>query len=156
MPFQPVVLWTDALLYLLVGLGLLLAWQVRRREHLRAPWRAVARRPLAMAAAVVLGAYALVGLADSLHFRPALPQQGGGPVRYAPEVLSLLDLALGPLRTHAEKTYSAPFATHLYVKETVQAPDGSLRRAYPRLRWGGAHLEDPRRRWADVARRGAL
>ena len=156
MPFQPVLLWTDALLFLLVGLAVLFAWQARRREHLRAPWREVARRPLAMASAVVLGAYALIGLADSVHFRPALEQPGPqGERRYAPEVWSLLDLALAPLRLQAEKTYSAPFAVRLYVKETVQAPDGTLQRVRPRLRWGGAHLEDPGRRWADVAARAA-
>jgi peptide/nickel transport system permease protein len=58
-------------------------------------------------------------------------------------VLSLLDLWLTPLRERQEKTYSAPFATHLYAKETVELPDGRVVREYPRLRYGGRHLDDP-------------
>ena len=49
---------------------------VARHEHLRAPWRQVLRRPLAMGALVVLLAYISVGLLDSVHFRERL---SGGP-----------------------------------------------------------------------------
>ena len=66
-----------------------------------------------MITSVVLACYALVGLADALHFRLRLE----GPKAYSPEVLSLLDLALAPLRDKREKTYSAPLATRLYAKE---------------------------------------
>jgi peptide/nickel transport system permease protein len=58
-------------------------------------------------------------------------------------VLSLLDLWLTPLRERQEKTYSAPFAAHLYAKESIQLPDGRTIRDYPRLEYGGAHLTDP-------------
>jgi len=68
----PVLLATDALFFLLFLLGLGFALVARRREHLRAPWRRVARSRAAVAAAVVLAAYAVVGLLDSLHFHPAL------------------------------------------------------------------------------------
>ena len=46
-----------------------------------------------------------------------------------------------PLRTQREKTYSAPFATHLFSKENIEQPDGSMLRDYPRLVYGGAHLK---------------
>ena len=42
----------------------------------------------------------------------------------------------------SEKTYSAPLATRLYAKEQIETPDGKQVRDYPRLRHGGAHLED--------------
>jgi len=69
-------------------------------------------------------------------------------------VLSLFDVLVGALRTQKEKTYSAPLATHLYVREAVEGPDGNTKRVHPRLRYGGAHLADPERDWlSDVAAR---
>ncbi len=161
MPFTPVVLTTDALLFLLLAAAGGYAWYARRREHLRAPWRQVARSRLGMMAAVVLCAYLLVGIADSFHLRLRIAQPDAqAAVRYSPEVLSLLDLATGHLRDAVEKTYSAPFAATLYVRETVTTPDGTVARVYPRLRHAATHLDDPeRQRLGDVlatAATGAL
>jgi peptide/nickel transport system permease protein len=91
---------------------------------------------------------------DSVHLRLALEDSPSQvtPVHYSPEVLSLLDIALSHLREHTETTYSAPFATHLYVKELVELPNGEQARTYPRLEYGGAHLADPVERWYDVGR----
>ena len=147
MDVKPVLLWTDALLFVLVGVTIVAALYARRREHLRAPWRSVRRRRLGMAALVVLGAYAAIGLADSIHFRLPLPGADhsvpAGGVEYSTEVVSLLDALVLPLKTRVEKTYSAPFAAHLYAKETIEFPDGAQTRDFPRLRHGGAHLADP-------------
>ena len=152
--FRPVLLWTDALLFLLIAGLAAFAWHVRRTPHLREPWGRVARSRTGMCAAVVLAAYALVGVADSLHFRLPASQGPDGRVHWSAEVLSVLDLALARLRAGAEKTYSAPLAVRLHVRETVERPDGTRVRERPRLRYGGAHLADPdRERWPDVARR---
>jgi peptide/nickel transport system permease protein len=69
-----------------------------------------------------------------------------GEVRYAPEVLSLLDLALSGLRERQEKTYSAPFATHLHAKEAHRSArwDGDPRLSHV-CNMAGAHLADPER-----------
>lgn len=164
MPILPVVLWTDALVYLLVAAVAGFAWYVRRHEHLRAPWWRVAQAPAAMSALVVLAVFILVGLFDSLHFRLALPAAPGTQidraasrdVAYAVEVKSALDLLLAPIANRPERTYSAPLATHAYAKETVEVPaeggkPGRQVRDYPRLLYGGAHLQDPQRDWqADV------
>ncbi|HEY0663881.1 MAG TPA: ABC transporter permease, partial [Thiobacillaceae bacterium] len=72
MSVQPVVLWTDALIFALLAAVLALAWAIRRQEHLRAPWAAVARRPMAMGAALVLSLFVVIGLLDSLHYRARL------------------------------------------------------------------------------------
>jgi len=163
-PILPVVLWTDALVYLLVAAVAGFAWYVRRHEHLRAPWWRVAQTPAAMSALVVLAVFILVGLFDSLHFRLALPAAPGTQVdraasrdvAYAVEVKSALDLLLAPIANRPERTYSAPLATHAYAKETVEVPaeggkPGRQVRDYPRLLYGGAHLQDPQRDWqADV------
>ena len=156
MPFQPVFLWTDLLIYLLLVVIGLYGWRAARTEHLAAPWRKLARRPGAMSAAVVLAAFVVVGLMDSVPFRLPLPDQKAGEARqFAPEVVSLLDRVVLPLRQHKEKTYSAPFATQLYAMESVEEPDGRVVRVFPRLKYGGAHLgADVGRRGADILQRG--
>lgn len=153
---MPVVLATDLLVWLLVFAAAGYALYCRRRPHLAGPWGRVFRSPAAVASATVLAAYVGVGLLDSVHFRPALPVQGTSAPAYSSEVLSVLDLALAPLRGRGEKTYSAPLATRSFAKEQLETPDGRQARDFPRLRFGGAHLasEDE---WAeDVTRRALL
>jgi peptide/nickel transport system permease protein len=156
MPFQLEFLWTDILIYLLLVSVLVFAFYTTRHEHLRVPWRQVARRPMAMASLVVLSVYVAVGLLDSVHYRPLLESQKQGERVYSNEVLSLLDKMTTPLRTRLEKTYSAPFAMQAYTKETMEYPDGRHAREYPRLLYGGAHLQDPGARAADITRRVSM
>lgn len=157
MSFRPVLLPTDLLLWLLVAAAVGYGLYCARRPHLALPWARVFRAPAAVVACVLLGCYLLVGLADSLHFRPRLAPAGAGvQTAYAPEVLSVLDLALGRLRASTERSYSAPLAMHAFSRELVEQPDGTQRRAYPRLRYGGAHLADDSQRAADVTRRVAV
>ena len=153
MPFEFEFLWTDQLIFLLVGSLLAFAVYTLRHEHLRVPWRQVARRPMAMASMVILLAYVAVGLMDSVHYRPLLEGQNQGRQIYSNEVLSLLDMAAKPLRSRSERTYSAPFATQAYAKETLEYPDGRHAREYPRLLHGGAHLREPGERAGDIAAR---
>ncbi|MDC4224663.1 MAG: hypothetical protein MPW15_10655 [Candidatus Manganitrophus sp.] len=63
-------------------------------------------------------------------------------------MLSLLDVLADRLRKNTERTYSAPLATHAYAKETVEMPDGTQARLFPRLPYGGAHLADPEKEWS--------
>ncbi|MDP2397761.1 MAG: ABC transporter permease [Burkholderiales bacterium] len=153
MPFRVELLWSDLLVWLLVAGVIGLVLYTRKRPHLSAPWVRVGASASGMAAATVLFFFVLTGLLDSVHYRSALPVQGGKPA-WSTELHSLLDRALEPLRASREKTYSAPLATHLFAKETVVLPDGREDRLFPRLRHGGAHLADPQAdRWADVAAR---
>jgi len=153
MPFKPLLLWTDVLVFLLVAAVVAIVWHVRRHEHLAAPWRKVARSASGMVAATVLAGFVILGLLDSLHYRPAVGARDGRPV-YSGEVLSVFDAMATPLRTRREKTYSAPLATHLFAKETVELPDGRQAREFPRLKHGGAHLKDPDADYlSDVMRR---
>jgi peptide/nickel transport system permease protein len=169
---MPVILLTDALIFLLIAVAIGFGVYAARHEHLRGPWRSVGRSPVGIAALVVIAFYVAIGLLDSLHFHPRLdaptpaeplqqeaaPENGApdpGP-RYSTQVLSVLDLWLTPLRERDEKTFSAPFATHLFVKEAIEQPDGSTVRDYPRLTHGGAHLKDPANRTADIVLRTLL
>ncbi|HXM84001.1 MAG TPA: ABC transporter permease [Burkholderiales bacterium] len=153
MPFLPVPLATDILLWFLVSAAAGYGWYCAGRPHLTAPWARVFRSKAAVASCVVLAGYLAVGLADSLHFRLRLERLDAASAEaYSPEVLSVLDLALKYLRERREKTYSAPFATRLYIKEQIELPNGKQTREFPRLRYGGAHLEDETRKLADIGR----
>lgn len=156
MPFDPVILWTDALVYLLVAVVIAIGWHIQRHTHLLTPWRRVAHSASGMAALTVLFFFILIGLLDTIHFRPALDNTSDnlGEKVYSVEVLSLFDVIATPLRTRVEKTYSPPLSAHLYAKETVELPDGSQAREFTRLTFGGAHLEDPEvQRTGDIIER---
>lgn len=137
MSFQFVLLWSDALLFVLIAAIVGLTLWARRQDALRAAWGRVLKDDMAMAAATVLAAFVVIGLLDSVHYRARLDARPGEPVRYAVEVHSALDALLSDLRQRSEKTYSAPLATHLYSKEALA---DSTQREFPRLKHGGAHL----------------
>jgi peptide/nickel transport system permease protein len=156
MNLMPVILWSDALVFLLLAVCIASVWYIRQREHLLLPWRRVGQSGVAMASLLVLSLFLLVGLLDTLHYRAALPGQNGDKTVYSPEVLSVFDKLVEPLRMYTEKTYSAPFALALYAKESVTDTQGNVMREYPRLQYGGAHLADVSQRDADVVKRAVI
>ncbi|MEM8843711.1 MAG: ABC transporter permease [Pseudomonadota bacterium] len=145
MPFQPVILITDALFILLTFSLIAFVFMIRSRPHLRRPWEKVIKRTTGAVSLVVLMCFFLIAFIDSLHFRPKLDNAGDANHQYSNEILSVLDIAMTPMRTHVEKTFSAPLSTHLFSKEVVIHDDGSTEQIYPRLKYGGAHLEDPKK-----------
>ena len=154
---MPVILWTDALIFLLIAVSVVSTLLIRKRPHLLLPWQRVAKSSTGMVSLLVLSLFLLVGLLDSLHYRAALPEKSNGQTVYSPEVLSTFDYLAGGLRTRTEKTYSAPLSAHLYAKESMETPDGKTMRDFPRLKHGGAHLTDPERELAgDVMKKGLL
>jgi peptide/nickel transport system permease protein len=130
-----VLLWSDALFFLLIAAAIAGALWASRVPHLRQSWRKVGESRTGMAAAVLLLAFLGVAVLDSLHYRERLPGEGEN---YAVEVRSALDALLTGLRTRTERTYSAPLATHSFAKEALDGADG---RDFPRLVHGGAHLD---------------
>ena len=154
MSWQPVVLWTDALVFILVAVITLLLVRQHPQGQLYEAWQRLWQMPMAMATGLVLLVFVAIALLDSLHYRPELPVQAGHQVQYSVEVLSVLDTLLLPLREHNEKTYSAPLATQLYVKESMTLANGTVVRDYPRLQFGGAQLQHPQQdSQADVRHR---
>ncbi|MDT8403406.1 ABC transporter permease [Sulfuriflexus sp.] len=152
-----VILWTDALIYILVAAVSIFVIYARRHEHLRAPWRQILQRRLAMSSLLILMAFVVIGLLDSLHFKVPEAQRDDGRFQYSTEVYSLFDRLALPLRNRTEKTYSEPFAYRLYAKESIELADGTIRRDYPRLQYGAAHLDDPeRQRAADIKQRSLV
>ncbi|MDP1773238.1 MAG: ABC transporter permease, partial [Methylobacter sp.] len=130
-----IVLWTDALIYLLIAVMLALGLYLRGKEHIKRPLQQISRSKIGMVSLVVLLFFVLIGLFDSVHFKPADDKKN--------EIISLLDYWATPLREHGEKTYSAPFATTLYSKEMMTLADGFMQWGYPRLEFGGRHLNNP-------------
>ncbi|MDH5633861.1 MAG: ABC transporter permease [Gammaproteobacteria bacterium] len=155
MGFRMDILATDVLLYILFLSIAGFAFYASRHEHLRTPWRQVRRRPMAMAALVLLLAYVTVGALDSVHFQLVDKQLSAekSEAVYHPDSLSLLDLVIEPLRVQKEKTYSSPFAVYGFTKETVEQEPGKRARSFSRLTWGGRHLEDPATVSDDIASR---
>jgi peptide/nickel transport system permease protein len=155
--FRLVLLPTDLLLFLLLFATIGFLLYARRREYYRVAWRQIVARPFAMACMGVCLLYASVALLDSVRYqkRAAVADgsqqqtEKGDPV-YRPEVLTLLDLLCSGLRDRTETTFSAPFATRQFTKETIEVADGKTIRGYPRLKYGGASLADPEEKWRQV------
>ncbi|MCP4289783.1 MAG: ABC transporter permease [Gammaproteobacteria bacterium] len=152
-----VVLWTDALIFLLLILAVTFGVYASRKVHLRRPWGLVVRSRIGVGTMVILAFYVIVGLLDSIHFHPAVQtNDSAGQTTRSAEVVSLFDSMVSGLRERQEKTYSAPLATHLYAKESIELANGRTIRAFPRLQHGGSHLSDPEQKAADLIRLSAI
>ncbi len=153
---KPVVLWTDAVLFLQVIAALLYGWRVARTPHMAATWSQTFKDPGGAAAATVLAVFVAIGLADSLHYRAALVTAPGEAPAYSPVTMSLLDRFLVRQLNGTEASYSAPLATRLFEKRT-QVSEGVVLRDYPRLAHAGLNLTDPAAQWRrDVFGRTAI
>lgn len=144
-----VMLWTDLAIWLLVAALVAYVLHVRRQPNLASNWRKVFRNAPALASSVVLIACLAITLADSLHFRAALPPAAGAPagsVAYDARVQSTLDALLNRLVESRESTYSRPLAYQGFTKESIEV-DGRLSRVAPRLQHGGVHLKHPAAEW---------
>jgi peptide/nickel transport system permease protein len=146
--FRPVLLWSDLLIYFLVLGGGLWLGVALRREDWRVALRQVTANRIAMICFGILCCYSTIGFLDTLHFRRVSAETPNGG-----SIQSVLDLLCQRLIERQEKTYSAPFAVHLFSKETVILADGRQVREYPRLQYAGSHLQDPTTRKSDIRSR---
>ncbi len=150
MPFLPVFLWTDILIFLLLAVITAGIFYLRSKPHLRSPWITVMQRKRGVISIIILLSYVMIGFLDSLHFRVALDSETAEQQHYSSEVLSVLDWMVTPIRTQVEKTYSAPFATHLFVKEMQIIQGGQLEYSYPKLKYSAQHLQSETEKWTDI------
>ena len=141
---MPVIFITDFFIFLLLFVVVGFYLYARKQEHLSSPWRDVKKRPLAMSSAVILLFFITIGLLDSMHFHPNIETNKSSQKIYSNEILSILDVFLSDLRLKNEKTYSAPLASYSFSKEVIERDDGTQIRDYPRLKYGGATLENPK------------
>lgn len=148
-----VFLWTDIFVFCLVLAVIFYVLRASRSASLRSAWRSVGQTSSAMCAAVVLAFFVLVGVLDSVHYRPLLPPvtdaAQAGPI-YSPVLRSALDDLLSLTRlAQRENTYSAPLAIRQFTKET-QILNGQAVRDFPRLKHAGLLLQNEADHKADV------
>lgn len=143
---MPVILATDLIVYFLVAAIAYFAFAARGEGAVATAWKELRRNRLALACMAVLSLYLAVGVLDSVRYRDPVIGEGGAVVKtedgstaWSPQALSLLDRAFEGMRTNTEKTYSAPFASTLFGKESIEQPDGTAVRDYPLLRHPGSH-----------------
>ncbi|MEP1469720.1 MAG: ABC transporter permease [Halieaceae bacterium] len=156
---KPVVLWSDALVYLLVIALVTFFYILRRDPQIRERWQQVFSSTLGMVAFTIILTYVLVALLDSLHFRRELPPPEGlvtNEIFYDNKVTSVLDVALDGMGDRFERTYSAPFALKSFAKQNMKDAQGRDIRDYPPLNHAGQHLADPADRWSDVAQKSVV
>ena len=137
-----VFLWTDAVLWLLV-LGLIgYVVYVLRTEELARKWRKVLNNKTAVAAAAVLSVFFAAALADSVHYRRALPATDGAAVAaWDTKTVSLLDALVGEKIAGRERSYSAPFSLYDFDKTTVVTEEGP-KRVHAKLKGAGAGVNE--------------
>ena len=152
--------WTcqNAIVAASIAFAAWVGWRLSHREYWRAAFREVFQRRLVRVSFAVLCLYALVALLDSVGMHPVLRNADGTPRRNPqtgrtlrdPDGLSVLDMALTPLRASREKTYSAPLADRQFTKEALLGETGEVTRDYPRLNHPGRHLLGTNRIGNDV------
>ncbi|PCI22846.1 MAG: peptide ABC transporter permease [Piscirickettsiaceae bacterium] len=129
-------------IFILVISALFAVWRAAKKEHLRRPWRKVFNSVIGVISLTVLLIFITVGVLDSVRFEHQ-KMLVNGDASGATEIVSVLDIALTPLRTQVEKTYSEPFAHIAYAKEMSVDVHGVTQWLYPRLTYAGAHLAEP-------------
>ncbi len=146
------ILWSDALIFLLVAALGLFFLQLRKNPQTRAHWSQVFSSPLGMVTFTLILVYVGVALLDSMHFRRALPPVPGAAqqVFYENKATSVLDTILGGMGDRYERTYSAPFALKSFEKKNMKDSQGRVFRDFPVLEHAGTHLERSGDRAADI------
>ncbi len=143
------LLWTDALIYLLILVITILIFSLRKKEHFVRPLKQVANSRTAMASLVFLAFFIVIGLLDSVHFKS---NKGNSH-----DIISVLDYWASSLRVHQEKSYSAPFSAYSYSKELITSSDQTGEWGYSRLQYGGRHLINvEKEKTADILRQALL
>lgn len=143
---MPVILATDLIVYFIVAAIAYFAFAARGEGVVATAWRELKKNRLALACMIVLGLYLGVAVLDSIRYRdPVIGEDGQivktaeGRTIWSPQALSLLERSLSGMMTNTEKTYSAPFTDRLFAKESIELPDGTTIRDYPKLKHPGSH-----------------
>lgn len=117
-----IILLPTDILFFMVIIGIIITCvMMRLRPDLRIAWQKLIHNKTAIIACAILSIYFLIAVLDSMHFSSNH------------EIYSVLDKILAPLTEGYEKTYSAPLATHSYVKDTFINEQGVVTQTYPKL-----------------------
>ncbi len=139
-----IFLWSDFCLLLLLLLGILSFFKIRKNEFWKKGIEQIIKNRMAMISLLILSLYFIIATLDSIHFQ-IHTKQGSG------EIESSLDLILHKVKYNNEKTYSSPLAIFSSLKENININEGKgITRTYSRLKYGGKHLTSAENRYPDL------
>ena len=64
-----VILWTDALIFLLLVISFALGFYLHDKEHIRRPLKKLANNKTGMVSLTILVFFLVIGLLDSIHYK---------------------------------------------------------------------------------------
>ena len=130
---------TDIFFYIIFFSLILYINYVRKTPDIRETWSYVFKNKTGIISAVVLSFFMLTALLDSIHIKDKIYNEDRNEYVYSQEINSILDIILLPISKNTEKSYSSPFSSHLYSKETVKSYNDKEKRIYPKLLHKGNH-----------------
>ena len=129
---------TDIFFYLIIFSLCIYINYVRKTPDIKQTWSYVFKNKTGIISSVVLSFFMLTALLDSIHIKDKLYNENTDQYIYTSEIKSLLDIIILPIHKNSEKSYSAPFSSHLYSKETIKI-NNKDKRIYPKLLHKGNH-----------------
>ena len=130
---------TDIFFYIIFFCLIIYINYVRKTPDIRETWSYVFKNKTGIISAVVLSFFMLTALLDSIHIKDKIYNEDRNEYVYSQEINSILDIILLPISKNTEKSYSSPFSSHLYSKETVKSYNDKEKRIYPKLLHKGNH-----------------
>ena len=116
-----VFLITDILFYLIIVSLLMYIGYVRRTPDILETWSYVFNNRTGIISIVVLSFFIATALLDSIHLKSKIFNKDTNQYIYTAEIKSILDIVLLPTHEKSEKSYSAPFSSHLYSSTSRDA-----------------------------------
>ena len=134
-----VFLLTDIFFYIIIfSLGYYV-YYVRKTKDILDTWKHVFKSKTGIISIIVLAFFLLIAILDSIHFKEKIKNENNDLISYSSEIKSVLDLILLPTYQNTEKSYSSPFSSNLYSKETRILENNIEQRVYPKLLHKGNH-----------------
>ena len=130
---------TDVFFYIIFSSLIIYIYYVGKTPDLKETWLYVFKNKTGIISAVVLSFFMMTALLDSIHIKDKVYNEDKEEYIYSQEIKSILDIILLPIHKNTEKSYSSPFSSHLYSKETIKLDNNKEKRIYPKLLYKGNH-----------------
>ena len=124
---------TDIFFYIIFFSLIIYINYVRKTPDIRETWSYVFKNKTGIISAVVLSFFMLTALLDSIHIKDKIYNEDRNEYVYSQEINSILDIILLPISKNSEKSYSSPFSSHLYSKETIKFSNSEEKRILQNL-----------------------
>ena len=134
-----VFLLTDIFFYIIIFTLGLYIFYVRKTKDILETWKHVFRSKTGIISIVVLSFFLIIAILDSVHIKERTYNEQTKSFSYEAEIKSVLDIILLPTYENTEKSYSSPFSSNLYSKETIILENNVEKRVYPKLLHKGNH-----------------